>query len=167
MIDRLANRIKSVLGIGRSTTSSQAGATSTVQIGFIGTARGGQELRDGIPIMQTYGFASETIAGCDYAVGFLSGDKTKGVALASNDRRYRPASLKPGEAMMYDNLGNQVYLSQTGVKIIGVESITLTAGGHTLEISSAGIVMDGTTFGTHTHTSESPGTPTSPPIAGS
>jgi phage gp45-like len=119
MIERLANRIKSIIGVGRSTTSSQEAATATVQVAFVGTANGGQELRDGVPVMQQYGIASATLPGCDYAVTFISGDKTKGVAVASNDRRYRPTTLKAGEVMVHDNLGRQIYLSAAGIVING------------------------------------------------
>lgn len=167
MIESIARRVLMMIGVGRSTTASVEGATPAVQLALLGTKNAGPEIKDGIPSMQLFGFASATLPGCDYAVGFLSGDRTKGVALASNDRRYRPSTLAPGESMMYDNAGNQVYLSAQGVKITGADSITLSAGGHEIVISSAGVVIDGTTFGTHTHTSESPGVPTSAPIAGS
>lgn len=166
MMERMARRIRSMLGIGRATAPSVEGPTPEVQLSFIGTANAGPELRDGVPSMQNYGFASATLPGCDYAVAFLSGDRSKGVAVASNDRRYRPTALKTGEAMMYDNIGQQVYLSQAGVVITGAPSITLSAGGHTLAISSAGVVIDGIVFGPHQHTNGNGGAPTGAPIAG-
>lgn len=69
--------------------------------------------------------------------------------------------------MMYDNLGNQIYLSQSGIAVRGGSSITMSAGGHTLEISSAGVVIDGITFGTHEHGNGNGGGNTTAPIAGS
>jgi phage gp45-like len=166
MIEHMARRIVAMLGLGRSTTQSVEGSTATVQLSFIGTQNAGPELRDGVPSMQHYGFASATLPGCDYAVMFLAGNRTHGVAVASNDQRYRPATLKPGEAVMYDNAGQEVYLSQSGIVVKSATSITLSAGGHTLVINSTGILLDGGVYGNHEHTSNTPGTPTSAPIAG-
>jgi phage gp45-like len=137
MIDRLARRVMSMLGVGRSTAPSLEGATPSIQVSFIGTANAGPELRDEIPSMQIYGFASATLPGCDYAVGFLSGDKSKGVALATNDRRYRPASLKSGESVMYDNLGRMIYLSASGIVING--------NGSTVQIEGSAVTITGPT----------------------
>ncbi|WP_298281268.1 phage baseplate assembly protein [Acidocella sp.] len=114
----LSNRLKSVFSVGRATTSSQEGPTASVQVKFPGTANGGPEIRDGVPSMQLYGFASATLPGCDYAVAFLDGDKTKGVAVASNDRRYR-LTLQPGETAIFDNQGRSIVLASSGIMING------------------------------------------------
>ncbi len=127
-IERAGRRILSMLGVGRATAASVEGATQTVQVAFLGTANAGPEIRDGIPSMQLYGLASATLPGCDYGVAFLSGDRSKGVAVASNDQRYRPGTLQPGEVMLYDNQGRQIYLSASGV-IINANGAQLTVNG--------------------------------------
>lgn len=168
-VGRLVHRVLSMVNVGRATLATQQGKTATAQIKFLGTARSGPEIRDNVPDMQLYGFASAPLAGCDYVVGFLSGDKTKGVAFASNDRRYRPQALSAGESIIYDNLGRSVYLSQSGiivngnggpVKILGDLEVTgkISAGG---DVSGNGISLD-----SHIHGNGNNGNDTTSPIGG-
>jgi phage gp45-like len=127
-IERMNRRLLSMIGTGRSTTPSIGGPTPKVQVSFIGTANAGPEIRDDIPSVQLFGFASETLPGADYVVGFLSGDRSKGVAVASNDRRYRP-TINPGEAMVYDSMGRQIYLSAAGGTIINANGAPVAVNG--------------------------------------
>jgi phage gp45-like len=180
----MGNRILGMLGISATTAAADESAgIQKLQVQILGIGNP-VELREPIPSVQQFGFASSPVPGASHVVTFLGGDRTKGIAIGSNDPRFRPTGMKSGEAMMYDSLGRQIYLSQPGVvidangapvTINGASAVTInasaeisfTAAGHTLTISSAGVVIDGTTFGTHTHTSETPGTPTSEPIPGS
>lgn len=161
------NRVLGLCGISKTTnTADDTGGVQKLQVQILGSGVT-PELRDPLPSAQQYGFASSPVPGASHVVIFLGGDRTKGIAVASNDPRYRPTGMKPGEAMVHDNIGNQVYLSQSGLDITGATSITLTAGGHTLSISAAGVVIDGIVFGTHTHGNGNDGANTTAPIAGS
>lgn len=167
-VERLVHRVLSLLNVGRATLATQQGKTPTAQVKFLGTARGGPEIRDGIPDMQLYGFASAPLAGCDYAVGFLSGDKTKGVAIASNDRRFRPANLVPGESIVYDNLGRTIYLSKNGIVVNGNGSPITVQGDLVVQgkiTASGDIAGNGISLDNHIHSNGNNGGDTTAPVS--
>jgi hypothetical protein len=56
----------------------------------------------------------------------------------------------PGGVLVQDMGASTTFLLTPG-------NITMTAGGHTVAISSAGVVIDGIVFGTHQHTLVTPG----------
>jgi phage baseplate assembly protein V len=79
---------------------------------------------------QSYGFTSRpkspTFAGAvrqtaEAILAFLTGNRSHGVALAVDDRRFRPNNLQEGESVHYDDQGEQVYLSRN-VLVISVPS---------------------------------------------
>jgi len=129
---RLWDRAIVMMGLGRGTTAvTDGGPIRTVQIIFVTTG----EIRDGVQLMQQYGFASRPHAGCDYAVMTLSGDSTKTVAIASNDQRYR-LTLAEGEVGIYDDLGQAFHLTRTGWSISD-------ANGNGIVSNSTGIAITG------------------------
>lgn len=84
---------------------------------------------------------------------------------------YSTAQLPPaapaGEMWMVHQTGTAIKMTNAGNLVLSAEvEISLTAAGHNVTISSAGVIIDGIVFGPHQHISESPGTPTSAPIAG-
>lgn len=50
---------------------------------------------------QGYGFASVPLAGSEVFAVFANGERDAGVALAFDDRRYRPKDLASGEVSLY------------------------------------------------------------------
>lgn len=105
-----ATRIHMAMGIGRMTKGVQQGQnTPTVQACFAGN-----EQRDNISFMQHYGFASMPMTGADVIVNFQSGDRNKGVVVASNDQRYRIKTLKDGEVAIYHKSGSSIILKEDG-----------------------------------------------------
>ncbi|GBQ08001.1 phage baseplate assembly protein domain-containing protein [Saccharibacter floricola] len=90
---RLAGRLAFLFSLGRQTADTvmkKGGQTLQLLL----TSR---ELRDNIPLLQHYGFVSRPRAGCDALVIFLGGDRSRPVAIATNDQRNYPTSLNPGE----------------------------------------------------------------------
>lgn len=79
----------------------------------------GSELGDNLEVMGHYGFTSVPLSGAEAAILSVMGVKAHGLVVATDDRRYRPTGLKPGEVMLYDHLGNSVKL--------GTDEITITA----------------------------------------
>jgi len=75
------------------------------------------EIQDGVQSMQLFGFTSSPNKGADHLVIYLEGDRSKGVAVASNDQRVRPKGMAGGETQIYDASGQQVYL-KTGTQIL-------------------------------------------------
>jgi hypothetical protein len=134
---------------------------------------GSQYIR--IPIQ--VGDAGMTVA-ADYQLGGVTG-LGGGVATTA-----RPTNLS---ALAFVPLGNVGFFSVNGqiLTMYGPGGVTLmdegkttefnltpgkivmSAGGHSITISSAGVVIDGITFGTHEHTNGNNGGPTGAPIAGS
>lgn len=105
-----ATRIHMSLGVGRLTNGVSIGQnTPTVQVTFAGN-----EVRDQIPLMQQYGFASSPLPGADAVACFQSGDCNKGVVIATNDQRYRIKTLKSGEVAIYHKSGSSVFLKNDG-----------------------------------------------------
>lgn len=80
------------------------------------------ERHDGVERPQNYGFTSVPLpqsdgeaAAAEVFVGFLSGTRSHGVILASDDRRHRPRDLKEGETCQYDDLKQKTHLTREGI----------------------------------------------------
>lgn len=56
-----------------------------------------------VPAMQQFGLASAPLSGSEAVVLFLGGDRANGVVVASDDPRYRPMGLEPGEVAIYSS----------------------------------------------------------------
>lgn len=59
------------------------------------------EETEGVPQMQEYGFVSKPLEGCAALAVFQGGNRDHGVVVATEDPRYRPQGLEPGEAALY------------------------------------------------------------------
>ncbi|AAW62085.1 Bacteriophage protein [Gluconobacter oxydans 621H] len=108
---RLARRVAMAFGLGRQTADTdESRSTATVQVALTSG-----ELRSDVPMMQLYGFASRPVPGSDLALMFLTGDRTRAVAVASGDQRGRPADLSPGDVAVYHpKTGSRIWLKGDG-----------------------------------------------------
>lgn len=94
------------------------------------------EVRDAVERMQEYGFTSVPLAGADAAVVFVAGNREQGIIIATEDRRYRLTGLTGGEVAIYDDQGQKVHLTRTGIVVDG--------GGLPVTIQNAPtVIMDG------------------------
>jgi phage gp45-like len=173
-------------GIGR--LSAPADETKSVQMIQIQNQTTSEGPQDGIPSVQTYGLASSPLRGCDHILIYAEGDRSKGIAIASNDQRFRPKGMLGGEVMLYDNATQRVYL-QGGTKVVinAATEIDMEIDGTLVaKITAAGLAITGSITATgditggfgggdavdmqhHTHTyTPGSGTPTatSEPVAG-
>jgi phage gp45-like len=149
----LYGRMLSMIGVGR-VTASQAAASSGargLQVRFDET-----EAHDGLPVVQQYGVASRPQDGADAIVIFPGGDRSRGIVIAVNDRRYQ-LDLSPGEVALHDDQGQIFRIGRAGIVIDG--------GGKPMEFrNTPSIKMDtpllevtgdvkigSRTFNTHTH----------------
>lgn len=133
----LGHRILGMIGISATTAAAnESSGTQTLQVQILGLGNP-VELRDPIPSVQQFGFASSPVPGASHVIGFLGGDRAKGVAIASNDPRFRPTGMKSGESMMYDNQGRQIYLSAAGIVINANGSSVTVNGATTVTINAA------------------------------
>ncbi|HET6606750.1 MAG TPA: phage baseplate assembly protein [Rhodopila sp.] len=111
------NRLLGMFGVSRTTAAAnEAGGIQTLQVQILGSGVIA-ELREPVPSAQHFGFASSPVPGASHVIVFLGGDRTKGIAIASNDPRYRPTGMKPGESMQYDDQGRQIYLSASSIVV--------------------------------------------------
>jgi len=126
-IERLYRRVLLTVGRGRITTGTDAGYAQKHQVQL-----GADEIRDNTIRIPEYGFTSMPLPGCNAVVLFVAGDRSNGVIIGTDDPRYRPHNLQPGEAMIYDALGRSIYLSAAGIVVNG--------GGSPLTINNAPMV---------------------------
>lgn len=96
-----------------------------------------------------YGFSSVPLPpdqdgkkAAEVIAGFINGNRSHPVVIAIDDRRHRPQNWQPGEGGLYDDQGQQVYLSRSGIKITGGTNklpLTVTVGNATLTIADGKI----------------------------
>lgn len=100
------------------------------------------ELRDAIERMQNYGFTSVPFSGSDAAVIFIGGDRANGIAVVVDDRRYRLTSLSEGEVAIYDDQGQKVHLTRSGIIIDG-GGLPITITNTSLTTIESDVTIDG------------------------
>lgn len=105
-------RIRFTIGRGRVTAVDDSGTVQEVQAQL-----NGFETRDGTPRLAEFGFTSNPPPNSDVVFLFLAGNRSNGVAIATNHQPSRPTGLQPGEAQLYDLWGKSIYLSQNGIVI--------------------------------------------------
>lgn len=136
------------------------------------------EIRDAVEIFQQYGFASGPIEGCEGVAVFIGGDRSNGIVIATEDRRYRLSIVK-GEVAIFTDEGDKVHLKRgrtievvAGTKVIMTTPVVEVSGNITCQnLNASGNVSDGTgtvqairdAFNPHTHVSATAGNPTSGP----
>lgn len=99
------------------------------------TQRHAEEVRDDTEMMQPYGFASRPHPGAESIVVEVGGDASHQVVIVCDDARYRFGPLKTGEAAIYDDQGQHVYLYRDGVMI-------KDRHGQTLRMTAAGVTVE-------------------------
>ena len=114
MLELLYWRLQRLLGRGRGRVISDDGPVQLVQVEVSGL-----ETRDGIPLMQHYGFQSSAPDGFGAVVSFLGGERTAGVVTATVHQKYRFKPLQTGEVCLSDDKGQSIYLSAGGITING------------------------------------------------
>lgn len=105
-------RIQLTVGKGRITAIDDSGTAQKVQAQL-----NGLETRDGTPRLAEFGFTSNPPAKSDVVILFLAGNRSNGVAVATNHQPSRPTGLQPGETQVYDLWGKSIYLSENGIVI--------------------------------------------------
>ncbi|MGE0971123.1 phage baseplate assembly protein domain-containing protein [Klebsiella sp. WOUb02] len=106
----IANRIASMLGVGRITAMNDSGATQSVQYQTPLEVASAHRLAE-------FGFSSGLPAGTDVVLAFLGGDRSSPVVIATNHQGFRHADLQPGETVIYNQWGLYVHLTENGISI--------------------------------------------------
>lgn len=78
-----------------------------------------EEVHDDVERIQEYGFTSVPKPGAEGVVVFVGGNRDHGLVIAVEDRRFRLKGLASGEVAIYDDQGQKVHLTRTGIVIDG------------------------------------------------
>lgn len=126
-VSRISHALLVLFAYGRTTTAvNDSGLIRTVQGQF-----GPGQVKDNIPMVQHYGFASNPPVGADFAYGCVNGNRSVAAIIASNHQNYIIKNLGNGSVALYDMFGNEVILSSTGISMTDLtgNSVNMTSGG--------------------------------------
>jgi phage gp45-like len=113
-IERLYRCMQLAFGRGRVTFVDDSGPVQKLQVKF-----GAMEIIDNLPAPHDFGFTSNPPIGSDVFASFMGGNRTNGIAVTIGSQVYRMKNLASGEVAIYDNLGQSVHLTQSGIVIQG------------------------------------------------
>lgn len=116
-----------MLAIGRAVIGAvnDAGGFQRLQVTLLEG-----EVRDDVERVQQYGLSAAPLPGADAVVLCIGGSRDHPVAIAVDDRRYRPAGLAGGEVALYSNLAGAA----------GGHQITLKAD-QSIEVTARNVVI--------------------------
>lgn len=123
-IERLYRRL--LMAFGRALV--QAINDTGGQLQLLQIQLGKNEIRDKTPRFAEYGFTSSPKPGARAVAVFMGGDRSNGAVIATDDPRYRVV-LQNGECSLYDDLGQVVHLTRTGIVLNSPLNVTVEAGG--------------------------------------
>ncbi|GAB31459.1 putative bacteriophage related protein [Acetobacter pasteurianus subsp. pasteurianus LMG 1262 = NBRC 106471] len=143
-LQRLGRRVMMALGLARQTSDTdESRSTPTMQL-----ALAAGEMRSDVPLLQEYGFRSRPTSGCDAAVLFQGGDRTRGVVIATGDQRHPPPGLQRGEVCVFSpTMGSSIIMKADG-------SISIDAGEKKINVACGGMNVSGDITSTGTITGQ-------------
>jgi len=151
LIAPLKRRVMLMIGRAVLTAVNDSPKLQTVQLdGLAG------EVLDDLERFQQYGFTSVPNAGAEAIVVFLGGNRSHGIAINVDDRKYRLTGLANGEVALYDDSGNVVHLMNGGkMKHIAPTKITfdtpLAEFTGDVEVPNGDVTASGISQVHHTH----------------
>lgn len=85
------------------------------------------EILDGMERIQNYGFTAVPHSGAEGIVVFAGGDRSHGLVIAVEDKRYRLKSLQNGEVAIYTDEGDNITLKRGKVIEINTDTLVVNA----------------------------------------
>ena len=158
-------RIMSMFRLGVVTATSD-----TAQVQFLQVQAAGGDVRDTVANPCMWGIASRPHPGAQVLFVVPGGADRNAIVLASADNRYQ-FSLVEGECALYDDLGQSIHITRTGIVINGgglpiqITNTPTTSVSGDLHASGAIIAGFGGTDAVSLQTHKHPATNT-PPTAG-
>lgn len=110
LIDPLKRKV--ALGISRAILKA---VQDSAKIQRVQIALHKDEVRDSVERFQQYGFTSHPILGAEAITLFLGGDRSHGIVIAVDDRRYRLVGLSEGEVALYSDEGDYIKFKRGNV----------------------------------------------------
>ncbi len=122
MLAPTARRLRLMVARAVVTAINDAGKIQSAQVKLLDG-----EVRDGVEILHQYGFTSIPPGKREGLYFSVGADRDHGVMICVADREFRLKAIAPGEAALYDDLGQKVHLTRDGIVIDGATlPITLT-----------------------------------------
>ena len=122
VFDAIVTKVRMMLGRGVLNLVNDAAKMQTVQV----SCMAGETLDD-VERPQPYGLTSNPLPGAEAFMAFLGGDRSHGVALVIDDRRYRLKPLGDGEVALYSHEGHNVTLKNGRVVEVNCDTLTVNA----------------------------------------
>ena len=99
---------------------------------------------------EPYGFTAHPFEGAEGLMLEIGGDPDHQVVICVADRQYRLTGLAEGEVALYDDQGQKVHITRTGIVVETTNDVTVTAGGAVSIDATAEVLIDGSfvTLGT-------------------
>jgi phage baseplate assembly protein V len=148
MMAPLTRRLQNLVARGVVVLSDASRKLQTLQIRLLAG-----EVADGSEHFESYGFTARPHPGAEHVTIFVDGDRSHPLTIVVADRRYRLQGLAEGEVALYDDQGQKVHLTRTGIVVdAGGKSITFQNATSVAFNSVGSITHDGKNIGkTHQH----------------
>lgn len=124
----LQRKVNMLTARGVVQATNDAGGAHRVQVRV--TPR---ETIDDVPVMQLYGLASHAKPSSEAMLLFVAGDRSRAVAVATNDPGARPRNQQPGEVTLYTDEGDTITLGR-GHQITITTTGTVTIKAHSIQV---------------------------------
>lgn len=114
---------------------------------------------------QHYGFTSVPHPGAEGIMLSVNGQRSQGVVINVDDRRYRLKGMQSGEVAIYDDLGNYLKMGRNSMDINAVTTLNITSPSTTINsdvVVNGDVVANGISLVNHTHPGDSGGTTGAP-----
>lgn len=123
MMAPLQRRVRLMVGRGVVELIRDDTNLQTVQMTLLS-----EETKDQLQRFQQYGLTSVPFSQAEGVVLFVGGNRSNGIVINVDDRRYRLAGLTEGEVALYDDQGNKVHLQRNGlISIEAADKVQVTA----------------------------------------
>lgn len=103
----IRRRINAIVGRCVLSLIDDSTMAQTVQASFLK-----EDVREGLEKFGGYGFTSVPLEGAEGVVVFLKGNRDHGIIIQTEDRRYRPKDMDPGDSAMYTDEGALIALKR-------------------------------------------------------
>ncbi len=121
LLDPVKRQIRNSIARGVLTLVNDAVALQQVQIQLMALPQPdgsiAAEIGSDIEVMGHYGLTSVPFPGAEAAYVSVGGVRAHGLVIAVDDRRYRLTGLAAGEVALYDDQGQVVHLTRTGILV--------------------------------------------------
>lgn len=146
----LRNRVANMVARAVISAVDDAKKVQLVQLGLLT-----DETRDDIERFQEYGFTSNPPTGSEAVVVFVGGSREHGLAIGTEDRRYRIRNLTSGEVAVYDKTGSKIVLKANGnIELTPSSGTTALVGDVTVSgtlTATTDVVGGGKSLKNHVH----------------